>query len=392
MRIRRFEAPDTTTALSMVKKEMGEDAVILSTKPLPNYRPGRMGRNGGPWLEVVAAMDYDVEAHTGRKIFSSDNRGRPLYDSDFKVVDGPAANQRDALANRKETFTDTPSSSSLTNRLSDDMRHEAFELSKRFGHLKDLEQSDDSVNNRSKSQKPDPTKVAIWRNQLIDQISVKSMIADHDGNGPVVIALVGATGVGKTTTAAKLAAWFTLREKKSVALLSMDCYRIGATDQLRTYARIMKISCEIALRKNDLKNAIKKHSDKDIIIIDTAGKNPYDTKHVKELQDWFGSLEVPVRSQLVLSATSKKEDLATIIDAYRPLSVHGLILSKLDETRAYANLCRQVVHAALPLTCLCTGQRVPEDFMLASKSFIGKLFKEGWLAVEPELNAIAANM
>jgi flagellar biosynthesis protein FlhF len=169
-----------------------------------------------------------------------------------------------------------------------------------------------------------------------------------------------------------------------VALLSMDCYRIGATDQLRTYAKIMRLPCEIALRKRDLQAALLRHQDKDLIIIDTAGKSPYDPNHIRELGEWF-SLKSGIEPYLILSATCKKEDLQQILATYEPLRVKGLILSKLDETRAYATLCQLLAGAELPISCLCTGQRVPEDFLLASKEFLQTLFGQGWQAASGEL-------
>ena len=108
-----------------------------------------------------------------------------------------------------------------------------------------------------------------------------SQVSRHPANG----GLVKVTSLsGKTTTAAKLAAWNTLRQGLRVALLSMDCYRIGATDQLRTYAQIMRLPCEIVLRQQDLARALARHHDKDLIIIDTAGKSPYDEAHIQERQ------------------------------------------------------------------------------------------------------------
>lgn len=206
--------------------------------------------------------------------------------------------------------------------------------------------------------------------------------------GPTILALVGATGVGKTTTAAKLAAWFSLHGGYKVTLLSMDCYRIGATDQLRTYARIMRIPCELALSKKDLHQAITRHHNRDLIIIDTAGKSPYDKGHIAELRDWF-TANNKIEPYLVLSATSKKEDIDTMVKNYGTLSTAGIMLTKLDETRAYAALCQQIVASTLPIACLCTGQRVPEDFLPASKDFLHTLFGQGWAAATAEMGVIS---
>ncbi|MBU0484014.1 MAG: AAA family ATPase [Proteobacteria bacterium] len=362
MRIKRFEAADTKTALAMVKKEMGENAVILATKSIT---PGP-GFGGKPLTEVVAAMDFDLEKLT--------------------------ALQNDTAAPR--TFSSgKPPASFAGGRPNLPIHSEIHDLQRRFASLlKDKSPDYQEISapgrqTRSRPPRPNPEDVARWRSQLIAQLKIKPL-ALKEKKGPTIIALVGATGVGKTTTAAKLAAWFSIKENRRVSLQSMDCYRIGATDQLRTYARIMHIPCEIALRKNDLAQAINRHQNSDLIIIDTAGKNPYDRKHIKELNEWFSTCG-PIDPYLVVSATSKKEDLANIIESYKPLNPAGLIISKLDETRAYATLCQQLVDSGLPVSCLCTGQRVPEDFMMASENFIGRLFAQGWDAATTGLEANA---
>ncbi|MFC1523320.1 flagellar biosynthesis protein FlhF [Thermodesulfobacteriota bacterium] len=371
MRIRRFEAPDTKTALTMVKKEMGEDAVILSSKPILN-KNNRM-RNGRPWLEIVAAMDYDLESFTTA---SGQHEDPP------KVIDGPAINFQSHPPSPPTSHHPAPARSGLSDILANDVKNEARELSLRFaGRSQAQSKPGAKQTTASLRPKPNPQDVAQWRDQLIDQISIRPLAIDpQPGATPKIITLLGATGVGKTTTAAKIAAWFTIHENRKVALISMDCYRIGATDQLRTYAKIMRIPCEVVLHQSDLQQTIARHRDKDLIIIDTAGKSPYDRHHIAELQETFAPIN-SIAHQLVLSATAKKEDLAAVIAAYAPLTIEGLIVTKIDETRAYAILCQQIANASIPLSCLCTGQRVPEDFLLASKAFIDKLFREGWPAV-----------
>jgi len=162
-----------------------------------------------------------------------------------------------------------------------------------------------------------------------------------------------------------------------VALVSMDCFRIGATDQLRTYARIMRVPCEIAMKAGDLSRVVEKYRDYDLVLVDTVGKSPYDDEHVGQLAGWFDSIP-DIEPYLAISATTKKEDLQAVFERYGSLAIRGLALTKLDETRAYAVLCQQIVANGYPVSCLCVGQRVPEDFLLASDSALGKLFREGW--------------
>ena len=377
MRIKRFEAKDITTAMAMVKEEMGDDAIILATRTL---KP--QGKNGEkpsrPRVEVMAARDYDIEEVIEKSSPAAASSPAPAPDTyDYSAVRKPAA----ANDTRQAKTPAAPAAKPLS---------EAQDLRLRFANLfrRPRPEGDKAAvrmeppaapsgpGTPKKRKKPSREEVIRWRDQVVSQVRLAQ---PEVGGAPVTIALVGATGVGKTTTAAKLAAWYNLRQNCRVALLSMDCYRIGATDQLRAYARIMRIPCEVALRKNDLRKALNRHQDKDLIIIDTAGKSPYDEAHINELNEWFADCP-EVEPHLVLSATTKKEDLEQTIKSYAAVNAENLILTKLDETRAYASLCQQVVAAKLPISYLCTGQRVPEDFMVASKEYLDTLFKKGWQA------------
>ena len=393
MRIKRFEAPDTKTALTMVKKEMGEDAVILSSKRLSTTTDG----GGRGWLEVVAAMDFDPETFSSFRPGSgnigrhkaTDTAGPPLAGNHSTFWTAPGAHRMDEgpsmmpnpLPNPETVH---PSSSEPT------LSEEASNLRKRlagfFSSPRPAKEPNPQVTSQRAGQdmkKAAAQDISRWRDQLVDQIKVMPLNIAGQNKGPAILALIGATGVGKTTTAAKIAAWFSLHENRKVSLFTMDCYRIGATDQLRTYAKIMRMPCEVILKKEDLQRTVARHEQQDIIIIDTAGKSPYDQNHIDELSDAFSRCQ-RVQPLLVLSATTKKEDLAATISAYRRLPLHGLALTKLDETRAYAYLCQQVVASTLPVTSLCTGQRVPEDFFVASKNILSTLFKQGWTAFAGE--------
>ena len=372
MRIKRFEAPDTKTAFAMVKKELGEDAVILANKTLD---AGTVNQR----YEVLAAMDYDIETIT----VASENSGS------FTPDNQPAIYGYESFRRKKADCSPANPQKLQQPAKNNEISFEANDLRLRFANLLRQKGVDPPGRNQETRlapsplprarKRPDPEEVSRWRNQLIDQLQVRPPAIDK-AKKPVILVLTGPTGVGKTTTSAKIAAWYKLRENCKVALLSMDCYRIGATDQIRTYARIMQIPCEIVLRKNDLRKAVGRQRDCDLIIIDTAGKSPYDAAHINELASWLSDID-GIETQLVLSATTKKEDLKYIIEAYAALGATGLILTKLDETRAYASLCQQIAGVEIPISYVATGQKVPEDFYVASKPFLKKLFKQGWNAV-----------
>ncbi len=376
MRIKRFEAPDAKSAFALVKKELGEEAVILSQKTLDAGTARQR-------IEIMAAMDYDLETVTAslaEKEEAPSAKKPNIYSYD-------AVRQKSAKGSLAECLNKKKAGNEIS--------FEAHDLRMRFASMLRKQGASPPIHPPANSsppktkakttKQPNANDVEQWRNQLIDQLQVAPPKLNK-AQKPTILALIGPTGVGKTTTSAKIAAWYKLRENCQVALLSMDCYRIGATDQLRTYARIMQLPCEVALRKKDLTKAIARHQDCDLIIIDTAGKSPYDTGHIPELASWLSPLE-RIEPQLVISATTKKEDLQHIISTYAPLGPTGIILTKLDETRAYAAVCQQMAGAGIPVSYLATGQRVPEDFFVASKNFLENLFKKGWSAVlESEKN------
>lgn len=382
MRIKRFEAPDSKTAFAMVKKELGEDAVILANKTLDAGTPNQR-------YEVVAAMDYDLETIT----VAAESSCNSMADRQ------PAIYGYESFRRKKADCPPVTPQKSPQPAKNNEITLEANDLRLRFASLLRQKGAEPPARNQQKPpiasplpkarKRPDPEEVSRWRNQLIDQLQIRPPAIDK-AKEPVILVLTGPTGVGKTTTAAKIAAWYKLRENCKVALLSVDCYRIGATDQIRTYARIMQIPCEIVLRKTDLRKAVDRHRDCDLIIIDTAGKSPYDMAHIEELAGWLSVID-RIEPQLVVSATTKKEDLKYIIEAYASLGPTGLILTKLDETRAYAALCQQIAGVAIPISYVATGQRVPEDFIVASKPFLEKLFKQGWNAVLGNENSYSAS-
>lgn len=385
MRIKRFEAPDSKTAFALVKKELGEDAVILANKTIDAGMATQR-------YEVVAAVDYDLETITAAAVDSGEDAG----------LRQPAVYGYESVRKKESRCLPVDRRKTALPASNREISSEAHDLRLRFASLLRSKGGPPPVTTRRaappplapapapasapKAKRPDPEEVARWRNQLIDQLQAGPP-AVHEARKPVILALIGPTGVGKTTTSAKIAAWYKLRENCKVALLSMDCYRIGATDQIRTYARIMQLPCEIVLRKKELARAVARHSDCDLIIIDTAGKSPYDAEHLPELADWL-SVVNRLEPQLVLSATTKKEDLQYIIESYSALCPTGIILTKLDETRAYAALCQQIAGAVIPISYVATGQKVPEDFFVASRPLLEKLFKHGWAAVAGNENPL----
>lgn len=359
MIIKRFEARTAPKALKLVKDALGLDAVIFSQKTLDKGSANER-------VEIMAAIDHDtITSPPLPNPEPGATTGGAGYG--YQTIRRQATKKKPVKTKPKKSQTQAP---------------ESQKVRQNFSRL--LQEREASLRPKTAPKKQLRTNAKKWRDDIINKVQALP-VAQSAGDGPTIIALVGPTGVGKTTTAAKLAAWYHIQEGKKVTLLTMDCYRIGATDQLRTYARIMHLPCEVAIRKKDLEQAITRHWDTDVIIIDTTGKSPYDTGHIDELADWFAEI-ASLQPLLVVSATTKKEDLRQIVKVYDALAPHSLILTKLDETRTYASLCQQVAASKLPVGYLSMGQRVPEDFLVPDKPFLDTFFKNGWSALEQHIN------
>jgi flagellar biosynthesis protein FlhF len=176
-----------------------------------------------------------------------------------------------------------------------------------------------------------------------------------------VISFVGPTGVGKTTTLAKLAARYSLMERRKVAMVTADTYRIAATEQLKTYGRIMGIPVEVADSAEDISGILSKFKNMDIVLVDTAGRSPSSEEQLEELKQFVAKSQ-PDEIHLVLSATTKYFDMIRIIERFgSAVPINRMIFTKLDETRYYGAFLNLMTNFQIPLAYYSTGQNVPDD-------------------------------
>ena len=185
------------------------------------------------------------------------------------------------------------------------------------------------------------------------------------------VALVGPTGVGKTTTIAKLAAHYALVEQKKVALLTIDTYRIAAVEQLKTYSQIMDIPIFVAHEAGEIVGILEQCRDYDLLLVDTAGRSPNNTTQIMELKPMLETLGC--ETHLVLSASTKEEDLYETAKRFSMTRIDRLIFSKIDETSTYGTLFNISDRTGIPLTYLTNGQRVPEDILVATGEAVSNL-------------------
>jgi flagellar biosynthesis protein FlhF len=365
MRIKRFRARDIKTALNMVKEEMGSEAVILSTRQIKDAQDAT--------VEITAGVGYNPQS------------GGALSDSDAPVSALPVANK-----DGSRSVEASPSFQGLQNGLSEvkelllDLTHRT-ELSERFRHQKDLLR----LYRRLVETELDP---AIAR-ALVERIGGKNgrqadpedallkqltRLLDHDGKtGRTVLdrqyhALVGPSGVGKTTTLAKLAAFWSMRGGKKVAMISLDSYRLGAAEQLKTYARIMGLPVSVVRDREEFLQAVELYENLDHVLVDTSGRCFTRSETMKELADVF-QLVKNLEVSLVLAATCKDRDIAACIKKTQPLRVENLIISKIDETDSYGNVINNLIKLKKPVSFLTNGQKVPDDLIPATPVRLAEL-------------------
>ena len=182
-------------------------------------------------------------------------------------------------------------------------------------------------------------------------------------DGPRIVLFIGPTGVGKTTTIAKLAGKYCVEDKKKVALLTADTYRIAAAEQLRTYANILETPFRVIYTPEELQTAVKDYWDCDYIFIDTAGRSHQNADQLEKMKEMVGALKDPGNYHvfLVLSATTKYRDLQRIADCYGKIADYEMIFTKLDETVAVGNLLNMKLYTGVPVAYVTCGQNVPDD-------------------------------
>lgn len=213
------------------------------------------------------------------------------------------------------------------------------------------------------AEKVDPEnseEVFAWLSRFVTS-AIKIAPPSTTSNFQKVIAFVGPTGVGKTTTLAKLAARFSLIERKKVALVTADTYRIAATEQLKTYGKIMGIPVEVADSEDDISNILSKYKNCDLVLLDTAGRSPSSDEQLDELKHFIARSQSD-EIHLVLSATTKYFDMIRIIERFgSAVPINRMIFTKLDETRFYGAFLNLMNNFQIPLSYYAVGQNVPDD-------------------------------
>ncbi|HEB63628.1 MAG TPA: flagellar biosynthesis protein FlhF [Gammaproteobacteria bacterium] len=408
MKIKRYFAPNVREAIALVRNELGEDAIILSNKNV----------QGG--VEIMAAADYDesllnetIPEPVKKPVHKRAEPAAPALNTETENVTyaKPLVNKKSSggiktekkpksipVTPRPETskrLSETPEAKgppksqvvwtqdpvftemrqelkSLRSLVENQLSGFAWgEMIQRYPQRVKLLQQltklglSTSICQRLLNEVSDIDDFEkLWLASLSKLSSWLPLNDDAIISGGGVVAMVGPTGVGKTTTIAKLAARYALRYgARHVALISMDNYRIGAHEQLRSYSRILDMPVRFPKGHNELCQALEEFSDKSLVLIDTAGMSQRDLR----LNQQFSLLKskVSITTYLVLSTTTRLSCLHETMDAFKSAKLDGCILTKLDEATSLGAALSEAIEHNLPIAYISDGQRVPEDLSVA---------------------------
>ena len=396
MKLKTYTAPTYTEALNKIKQELGDDVVIVSSKEIKRKTLSSPGL-----YEIVVAIEDEKSIKKASE------------DEDVLLKLSTAAKEINSLSKKNEIKEKIPVS--IKN---DEIKALKEEISKIADTLKYLQATVWDITNKTELELPPEfseiyalAKASGMASKHLDEIMrltikymplkmrknrnaikryfhtlLKKMIPiriEREIKPPhkKILMFVGPTGVGKTTTIAKLAARYAykLSSRHKVGIITLDTYRIGAVEQLMTYAKMMRLPIETVVDPSDFEEALNALRHNDYILIDTVGSSQHDKEKIEKLSSFLKvNTFAEININLVLSAITKYEDLIDIYNNFSILPIDTLIFTKLDETRSYGNMFSLLLDTKKPVSYYSIGQEVPDDLMEANAEYLlrGILEKE----------------
>jgi len=385
MKIKKYIVKSVDEALSLIKKDLGSDAYILSTRQVK--RQGALGLGSSKAVEVTAAVDNNPDPTLSAALLEKKyggfvvgpqpespavNKDRPLPLAELRAELLPLQSEMEEirLLLRQAGLDNSPGKTGLKGLFLEcylELLEREVEEALARKLIATLQQGSNGPGQ--------PDRYDLRRKLF------QVMVAALESPAPLklargqrkVVVLVGPTGVGKTTTIAKLASYFHLLEGYRAALLSLDSYRIGAEDHLRTYAEIIGLPFMPLRSRAELITALERFRDKDVLFVDTTGRGVGDQAELAAAADLLEAL--PEREKeifLVLSATTRRSDLQRIMKGFSVFRPAKIVVAKLDETLAPGNVFSLKAGTDIPAAYFTTGQKVPGDIEVANP---GKLVR-----------------
>ncbi len=367
MRIRRYFGKDAQEAILKVKMELGSEAIILNTRKV--RKKGMLGIFAKSMVEVLAAVDeYAEKNESQRERFGADGSKMNELEEKLSSMEGILEKislqmeQKSGLEKKSKDLDKTNNSyyQVFYRNLIDNDVEECFAKEIMSGIKDKIRQKKDVSEN-----------AVILYNRICQILQTPETMQLRKDGKPTVVMFIGPTGVGKTTTLAKIAAKFYLNYRKDVALVTTDTYRIAAVEQLKTYADIIGLPLSVVYSTEEIKEVMDEYSEKDLILIDTAGRSHNNRTQFEELIKWYQAVK-PDETYLVLSMTTSNKSLRDAMKNYSFLKNHKLIFTKADESPSMGMILNVKMLSGKKLSYITTGQNVPDDIEVLDTGQITK--------------------
>lgn len=360
MKVKKYQAKNRSNAMQMIKKEFGSDAVILQSRAIK--KGGFLGLFQQNYVEVIAALDEEISEE------NQSNAAEPINHSSLIEQQTSESQIMKELKELKVIMNRSTTADSSFPPLYDYAYHYLIrqevdeKIAKRW--IENI-----AASSFEHELTFDEVEEALFQ-QIVQEL--KHVWRETSANPKKIIQFVGPTGVGKTTTLAKIATTFALQENKKIAFVTLDTYRIAAVEQLKTYATILNVPIEVAYSLEDYQRALDKFSQFDAIFVDTAGRNYREVTYMKELKQLISIKKQQVSTFLTLSLTAKQEDITDIYHHFKAIPIEKVIFTKLDETYAYGSIINMVLQEQKAVPFLTNGQEVPDDVLLPTGNLIAE--------------------
>ena len=362
-----YRAQNIQQAISNIKKELGSDAMILSTRKISPKSLDPYSKKKKIMFEVEASVPEYADVQPVKKKLSSGFKQKDI-----------TASIKDDIADIKDMISIAGFGNGMHNMVCNHFESVGILASLLRAGVSEpqasyiIQKASSFMDkNCDQDSKIKSLKKHVIR-QCFDQINTIDFFNRDNSSGiPHVAAFVGPTGVGKTTTIAKLSALLHFQRKMRVGLISIDNYRVGAFEQLKAYASIMGLLCVPAFSSQDLSCALDQMRSMDMVLIDTAGHSHFDKPKIDEILQLIKT-DFAISTHLVLSVTSESTILTEAASAFSVFNPDTIVFTKIDETKRCGKILDQVCDSKLPVSLITNGQRVPEDLNIPDR---GQLLK-----------------
>lgn len=414
MIIKKFQANSETEAIMLAKEDLGKDAIVMNIKTMKPKGLFKIFRKTR--VEVTAAVDevngkeqkqestassqfnaqIDEKLHPEMKQESESSKEAKEIEEKLNslamLIEQQIENQKkDKQDSSEKEETPAPEQDGKDAEIPEEkiekkeadaeknsMKNKSIDLiieqlTNNEVSLSYAKQIMDEITHSGNIRTLDEMLSCVYQKIILKLGEMKPISFEKGDKKPKVIFFVGPTGVGKTTTIAKLSSKLLLEEKKKIAILTSDTYRIAAVEQIKTYANILSIPVEVVYETKDLETILPKYKDYDYILMDTAGRSHKNKEQVDDLKKIFDSFaNYSILTYLVLSATTKYKDLKKITTLYEDITDYNLIFTKLDETDAIGNILNIKLDTDRALSYVSYGQNVPDDIEVMNPQIIAK--------------------